>query len=125
MKQNKKNFIERELTLDGYMTFGKLENGLHVADFSCCEDADVERFVGKCKVQRMHDGNVYITELPKRVKNRALFREDNCSLSLGRNGRYYFVFSIDQSELGKLPARLIHQAGAIARKVIRELILKV
>ena len=63
------------------------ENGLHTADFMCCEDALLEPFRGKCKVQMMRDGNVYITELPKRVRNKALFRDDNCSLSQGRDGR--------------------------------------
>ncbi len=124
MTTKKNKNIKSEVTLDGMMTFGKLENGLHMADFQCCEDTHMEAYVAKCRVQRMRDGNVYITELPKQVKNKALFRDDNCSLSLGRNGRYYFVFSIDQSELRMLPAKLISQALSTGRKVISELILK-
>ena len=37
------------------------------------------------------------------------------------NGRYYFVFSLDEDEVRLLPQKLMDQASAIARKVIREL----
>lgn len=120
MKEDSNN-IERTLTLDGLMTFGKLDNGLHIADFQCCQTASIVPLTAQCKVQIMRDGNVYLTELPKRVRNKALFRDDNCSLSLGQNGRYYFVFSLPQEQLGELPAQLTAQAGRIAQKVIRQL----
>ena len=119
----KKNVINRtnesEITLDGMMTFGKCENGLRFADFECCEDVEMEPFVGDCRVQMMRDGNVYITERPKRIRNRALLRDDNSSLSLGQNGRFYFVFSMPAAELDKLPAQLVRQASAIAGKFMR------
>lgn len=119
----KKNVINRtnesEMTLNGMMTFGKCENGLHFADFECCEEVEMEPFVGDCKVQVMRDGNVYITERPKRIRNRALLRDDNSSLSLGQNGRFYFVFSLPAAELDKLPAQLVRQASAIAGKFMR------
>ena len=117
ISNNKLN--ESEVTLDGMMVFGKLENGLRYADFECCEDAEMEAFSGNCKVQMMRDGNVYITELPKRIRNRALFREDNSSLSLGKNGKFYFVFSMPEEQIDELPAELIRQASAIAGKMIR------
>ena len=107
--------------VEGLMTFGKLETGLRTLDFECCEDVAAEAFKGKFVVQGMRDGNVYMSELPKRLKNKPLFREDNCSLSHGRNGRYYFVFSLDEDEVRLLPQKLMEQASAIARKVIREL----
>ena len=106
------------------MTFGKLENGQNVVDFACCEYAVVEPFTANCKVQAMRDGNVYITEQSKRVRNRALFRDDNCSLSLGRDGRYYFVFSLPEAKVNELPEQLVRQALAIAQKVEREIINK-
>ena len=119
----KKNVINRtnesEMTLNGMMTFGKCENGLRFADFECCEDVEMEPFVGDCRVQMMRDGNVYITERPKRIRNRALLRDDNSSLSLGQNGRFYFVFSMPAAELDKLPAQLVRQASAIAGKFMR------
>ena len=110
---------ESEMTLNGMMTFGKCEDGLHFADFECCEEVEMEPFVGDCKVQVMRDGNVYITERPKRIRNRALLRDDNSSLSLGQNGRFYFVFSLPAAELDKLPAQLVRQASAIAGKFMR------
>ena len=119
----KKNVINRtnesEMTLDGMMTFGECENGLRFADFECCEEVEMEPFVGDCRVQMMRDGNVYITERPKRIRNRALLRDDNSSLSLGQNGRFYFVFSMPAAELDKLPAQLVRQASAIAEKFMR------
>ena len=118
----KKIFNEKQVTLDGMITFGKLENGLNTADFQCCEDVEMEAFVSKCKVQVMRDGNVYMSELPKRIRNKALFRDDNCSLSHGQNGKWYFYFSLDEDRINELPSELVRQAGAIARKVMRELI---
>ena len=118
-KSNKNRTNESEMTLNGMMTFGECENGLHFADFECCEEVEMEPFVGDCKVQIMRDGNVYITERPKRIRNRALLRDDNSSLSLGQNGRFYFVFSLPAAELDKLPAQLVRQASAIAGKFMR------
>ena len=111
------------MTLNGMMTFGECENGLRYADFECCEDVEMEPFVGNCKVQIMRDGNVYITERPKRTRNQALFRDDNCSLSLGQNGKFYFVFSLPSEQLDELPEQLVRQASAVASKVLRQLII--
>jgi hypothetical protein len=111
---------EREVTLDGMMTVGKLETGLRALDFQCCEDVVMKAFCGLCKVQVMRDGNVYITESPKRIRNKPLFRDDNSSLSLGQNGQYYFVFTMPQEQLCELPQKLVRQASAIAEKVLRE-----
>jgi hypothetical protein len=120
-----KQTIQREVTVDGMMVFGQTEDGLRTADFECCEDVHLEAFIAKCKVQIMRDGNVYITELPKRVRNQAIFREDNSSLSHGQDGKYYFYFSIDESRLGELPEQLVRQASAIAQKVIKSLAVRV
>jgi len=116
------NSIQREVTLDGLMTIGKSENGLRRADFECCEDVEMEAFVAHFKVQCMRDGNIYMTELPKRIRNKAIFRDDNASLSHGQDGKYYFYFSIDEERVDELPQQLVRQAGAIAQKVLRELI---
>ena len=99
------------------MTFGKLDDGLNALDFAATEAAAVEPFTATCLVQAMRDGNVYITEKPKRLRNKPLFREDNCSLTLGRDGRYYFAFSLPAELVKELPDRLVHQSLAIAQKV--------
>ena len=115
---------ERQVMLDGLMTLGMLENGLRTADFTCCEDIELDAFSGTFKVDGMRDGNVYMTEKPKRIKNKPIFREDNSSFSRGKDMKYYFYFSLDENQLEQLPEKLVHQASAIAQKVLRELILK-
>ena len=99
------------------MTIGKTKEGLKTADFVCNDFIEMEAFTGKCNVQMMRDGNVYITELPKRLRNSPIFREDNSSLSRGMNRRYYFVFSMPDELLELVPDELVRQAKAIAEKV--------
>ena len=113
---------ERQVTLDGLMTIGMLENGLRTADFMCCEDVELDAFSGTFKVEGKRDGNIYLTQLPKRVRNKAIFRDDNASLSQGQDKRWYFYFSLDEDQLEQLPEKLVRQASTIAQKVIRELI---
>ena len=106
----------KQLTLDGLMTIGVMEDGRHSADFQCCEDVEMEKFIGRFKVQAMHDGNLYMEEYPKRIRNHPLFRQDNSSLSLGRNGMYYFVFWLPEAEVRALPEKLVRQANEAAAK---------
>ena len=115
---------EKQVSLDGLMTIGMLENGLKMADFMCCEDVEMEAFSGTFKVEGMRDGNVYMTEKPKRIKNKPIFREDDSSFSHGKDKKYYFFFSLDEDQLELLPEKLVRQASVIAQKVLRELILK-
>ncbi len=118
MKQSKKNQNpEMTTTMEGQMTLGVTDNGLKILDFMCTEYVEMEPFVANCKVQGMRDGNVYITERPKQKHNTPLFREDNSSLTLGRDGKYYFCFILPEELVKQLPDRLVHQALAIAQKV--------
>lgn len=123
MTTKKSNKTTREIiiSVDGQMTFGQDNEGLKIADFACAENVMLEPFRGRCFVQMMRDGNVYISELPKKKRNKPLFREDNSSLSKGRDGRYYFYFSLDEEQLQQLPVELVRQARAIALKVANEL----
>lgn len=117
-KTNSKNHqVQRTTTLNGMMTFGLIDNNLHILDFNSTEFAEVEPFIADCKVQAMRDGKVYITEKPKRVRNKALFREDNSTLSLGHDDKYYFVFMMEKRQVKQLPDALVHQALSIAQKV--------
>ena len=105
------------------MTFGKLENGLHTADFQNFQGGEgIEPFSGKCKVQAMRDGNVYMTENKMRIRNSPIFREDNSSFSHGRNKRYYYVFSIEDDRIEDLAEELVRQANVIAQKIMMELL---
>ena len=124
MKTRKSSILGEQVMVEGMMAFGKLENGQRTLDFECCEDVAAEAFHGDFRVQGMRDGNVYMTEKPRRHKNKPIFRDDNCSLSHGHNGKFYFVFTMDDDRLGELPQQLIQQAGNIARKVLKEIIFK-
>ena len=119
MKTRTGKLIGKQVMVEGLMVLGKLETELRTLDFECCEDMEMEPFEGIFKVQGMRDGNLYMTEKPKRIRNKALFREDNSSLSLGQNGRYYFVFSLDEERVEELPQQLVRQAKAIASKVLK------
>lgn len=118
MEQKKKTNEQTNLTLDGMMTFGVTECGRRILDFNTTEFVEKDAFTANCKVQAMHDGNVYITELPKRLRNKPIFREDNSSLSIGRNGKYYFFFALPEEQAAELPKRLTEQARAIVKKFI-------
>ena len=121
MKRNRKQTSGKTTSLTGLMTFGTTDDNKHIMDFVCTEYVEMEAFVADCKVQAMRDGNVYITERPKRVRGKALFREDNSTLTLGRDGKYYFVFTLSKQQQKALPEKLVHQALAIAQKVERML----
>lgn len=108
----------KELTLDGMMVFGKDGEGRDIADFRSYElGIEMEPFVARCKVQRMRDGDVYITRTKPRVRNKPMFRQDHSSLSRGRNGKYYFVFTMDEAEVSALPATLVKEANEAAAKL--------
>ncbi len=125
MNQLKKNQNpEMTTTMEGQMTLGVTDNGQKLLDFMCTEYVEMEPFAATCKVQGMRDGNVYITEKPKRVRNTPIFREDNCTFSLGQDGRYYFVFTMEKGQVKQLPDRLVHQSLSIAQKVERVIIKK-
>ena len=115
MKQEIKIFKQR--SIDGFMTLGRQDDGMRFCDFQCTEDVTMEPFRGLFHVQAMRDGNIYVTEKPKRIRNTPMFRDDNSSLSLGRNDRYYFVFSLPKERLHELPEQLVRQAGRIAMKI--------
>ena len=116
--------LEKQVMVDGLMVFGLMESGLRTLDFECCEDVDAEPFKGDFHVQGMRDGNVYMQQKPKRIKNKAKFRDDNCSFSIGRNHQVYFVFTMPEALMDEVPQQLVRQASAIAQKVLRELICK-
>ena len=84
MKKTFTKKTHRNVDYEAIVSLEELKNGLRLADIVSCEDVDVEAFRGKCKVQILRDGHIVIHELPKRVKNKAIFRDDNSSFTLGR-----------------------------------------
>ena len=124
MKTKSTKLSVNQVKVDGLMTFGMLETGQRTLDFECCEYVETEPFKCSFHVQGMHDGNVHMVQRAKRIKARPLFRDDNSSLTLGKNDRYYFCFSIPKDQIRELPVRLVRQASIIAQKVLREIICK-
>ena len=122
MKENCKKTELSEVALDGLMTIGQLESGLRIVDFECCEDVRLETFVGRFRVQGMRDGNLYMQELRKRIKNKPLFRQPNSTLTLGRDGYYYVSFRLCEQAVDQLPELLRKETGNIARWVKKELL---
>ncbi len=121
---NKKQQALKPITVDGSMTIGKNKKEQRYMDFQSFDAYDAEEFKGKFRVEAKHDGNVYMREIPKRGKrNRPIFKDDNCSLSLGKNGIYYFRFQLPQELAAELPARLTKQSAAIVQKFIRKFLV--
>jgi hypothetical protein len=109
---------EKPLTIEGFVTIQKKDDGLHTADFQCCEDVQIEPVKGDFKVQLMRDGNIYMDEKPKRKRNKPIFRQDHSSLSLGKDGIYYFTFRLPQEEVFRLAGTLKREAEEVAKKII-------
>ena len=125
MKTNKEKVL-KPIEAEGVMTYSQLENGLHIFDFQCLEAVEMEEYCAQFKVKRMRDGNVYMEELPKRIRNRKpLNRQTNSTLSLGRDGYYYVRFRLPEGEVTSLPRLLLNEASAIAQWVLREVLNKV
>lgn len=120
MKKNnsKNNNSQREVTLDGMMTFGKSEHGLHQADFHNYEgNTEVEPFRGLCHVQIMRGGDMYVDEVKKKKRARAnpLFSQANSTLSLGNDRIYRFIFWLPEAQVDEMPERLEQQANEAAK----------
>ena len=116
MKKDLKK-VSRKVTVDGLMTFGKLDNNLNQADFVPCEDVEVEPCIGRFKVQILRNGYVYLEQLAKRIRNSPLFRLAHSSFSYGRNAIYYYNFYIPDSEAEHLPDLLEQEAHEAAERV--------
>ena len=119
---NKQKTVLKPIEAEGMMTYGELENGLKIFDFQCLETVVMDEHCAHFKVKRMRDGNVYMTEVPKRERHKPIYRDDNSSLSLGKDDRYYFFFSLPKELIDELPSELVRQASTIANKVIKDLL---
>ena len=116
-KNSYKKTTHKDVNYEALVNLGELKNGLRIANIVSCEDVEVEGFIGKCKVQLLPDGHFYIVQLPKRLKNKPIFRDDNCTFTLGKDGKYYFVFTMPQALIHEVPTQLSCQALNIAEKI--------
>ena len=123
-KNSYKKTIHKDVNYEALVNLGELKDGLRIANIVSCEDVEVEGFIGRCKVQLLHDGHIQIVQLPKRLRNKPIFRDDNCTFTLGKDGRYYFVFTMPEQLIFEIPGQLRRQAGAIAAKIEEALAIK-
>jgi hypothetical protein len=72
---------------------------------------------GKFKGRLMRDGNLYLEQLPRRIRNKPKYRQDHSSVSIGRNGKGYFVMVVDEAELDAFPQILVREANEAAAKM--------
>ena len=123
-KNSYKKTTIKDVNYEALVNLGELKDGLRIANIVSCEDVEVEGFIGRCKVQLLHDGHIQIVQLPKRLRNKPIFRDDNCTFTLGKDGRYYFVFTMPEQLIFEIPGQLRRQAGAIAVKIEEALAIK-
>ena len=114
----------KNVDYEAIVSLEELKNGLRIANIVSCEDVEVEGFIGRCKVQLLRDGHIQIVQLAKRHRNKPIFRDDNCTFTLGKDGRYYFVFTMPEQLIYEIPGQLRRQAGAIAAKIEEALAIK-
>ena len=113
----------REVTLDGMMTIGKLDNNLNQASFVPCEHVEINPFIGRFKVQLLRNGYLYLEQLAKRIRNHPLFKLPHSSLSFGRDANYYFVLKAPESEAERLPDIMEQEAHDAAER-LRDMLKK-
>ena len=108
---------EKSLTLDGFVTIQKKDDGLHTVDFQCCEDVQIEPVKGDFRVQMMRDGNIYMDQIPKRIRNKPKFREDHSSLSLTSHRKVYVVFCESVDDIDEIPKNMVKEVRKLAKKL--------
>ncbi len=123
-KNSYKKTTIKDVNYEALVNLGELKDGLRIANIVSCEDVEVEGFIGRCKVQLLHDGHIKIVKLPKRNRNKPIFRDDNCTFTLGKDGRYYFVFTMPEQLIYEIPGQLRRQPGANAEKIEEALAIK-
>ena len=118
MKKKPIDFTQQKpLNLDGFITIQLKDDGLHTADFQCCEDVQMEPFKGDFRVQGMRDGNIYMDEKPKRIRNKPKFREDHSSLSITSHRQIYVVFCESVDEINEAPKNMVREVQRLAKKL--------
>lgn len=108
---------QKPLTIEGFVTIQKKDDGLHTGDFQCCEDVQMEPFKGDFRVQGMRDGNIYMDQIPKRIRNKPKFREDHSSLSITSHRQIYVVFCESVDEINEAPKNMVREVQRLAKKL--------
>ena len=97
MKKTFTKKTHKNVDYEAIVSLEELKNGLRLADIVSCDE---------------------------RHRNKPIFRDDNSSFTLGRDGRYYFMFTMPEQLVNEIPYQLKRQAAAIAGKIEEALALK-
>ena len=119
-----KKDLEKQVLMDGLMSLGILKNGLHVADFDFFDVVEMDPWIAKCKVQTMRDGTMYITELPKRIRNKPSLKLPHSSVSYGGDGYDRFTFTLPSAQRDEFARLLCDEAMAAGLFVANHYIKK-
>ena len=103
--------------VDGMMSFDKLENGQHIADFVCTEHVAIEPFAGDFRVQALGNGCMTMVQKPKRYRGEPVRRGLRWSLSLTRDGQILINWRMPVGEIDKAPFFLRFDAPEIAEAI--------
>ena len=114
-KKTKKE--SRQVMVDGMMSFDKLENGQHIADFVCTEHVAIEPFAGDFRVQALGNGCMTMVQKPKRYRGEPVRRGLRWSLSLTRDGQILINWRMPVGEIDKAPFFLRFDASEIAEAI--------
>ena len=96
------------------MSFDKLKNGLHIADFVNTEHVEIEPFAGDFKVQCLSNGCVTMVQKPKRIRRCPIRRGDRWSITLTRDGVILLNWRLPDSDIELAPKILKKDAREMA-----------
>ena len=114
----KKNKKQRQVTVDGLMTFDKLKNGLHIADFVSTEHVEIEPFSGDFRVQGLRNGSVTMVQKPKRIRRGPIRRGDRWSISLTKDGFILINWRLSDKDIELAPKLLKKDAREMAEALV-------
>ncbi len=97
-----KKTINKPIMVYGMTSYYQDENGMKYSQFnSDFSTPVVSPYDIKARVQRMRDGTLYVSELPKKIRSQAevLFKTTHGTLSKGKDNRHRLTFMVDDDKL--------------------------
>ena len=97
-----KETINKPIMVYGMTSYYQDEKGMKYSQFnSDFSTPVVSPYSIKAHVQRMRDGTLYVSELPKRSRSQAevLFKTTHGTLSKGKDNRHRLTFMVDDNKL--------------------------
>ena len=110
-KTNKKS---RQVTVDGMMSFDKLKNGQHIADFVSTEHVEIEPFSGDFRVQVQRNGCVTMVQKPRKIRRGPIRRGDRWTVTLTSDGFILINWRCPDADIQIAPKLLKKDAREIA-----------